>query len=153
MKSEKLKVKGQKDQALARALADYQNLVKRTEKERLEIYVRAGKNIVEELLPVLDLLYKSQEHLKDPGLEMALEQFGQVLSKFGVEKIKVETGQPFDHALHEAVDTVEGGEPGQIASVAQEGYKWKDGMVLRPAKVVVSKGIGSDFEKEGEQRV
>ncbi|MBI4029003.1 MAG: nucleotide exchange factor GrpE [Candidatus Blackburnbacteria bacterium] len=141
MKQDKAESRKQKakDEALARALADYQNLVKRVDRERVEIYTRASKNIIEELIPVLDLLSRAQKHLKDPGLEMALGQFRQVLERYGVEEIEAKEGIVFDASLHEAVETVEGGEVGKIAQVAQAGYKWKEGMVLRPAKVVVYK--------------
>lgn len=131
--------KDERSEALARALADYQNLVKRVDRERVEIYTRASKNITEELIPVLDLLKRAQSHLEDLGLEMAIGQFKQVLGKYGVEVIEIKEGMQFDTNLHEVVETVEGGEIGTIAQVAQDGYKWKDGMVLRPSKVVVYK--------------
>ncbi|MBI2590911.1 MAG: nucleotide exchange factor GrpE [Candidatus Blackburnbacteria bacterium] len=143
-KSAKQKTKAEKesdkqDEALARVLADYQNLVKRVDRERIEIYTRASKNIIEELIPVLDLLGRAQSQLQDPGLEMAIGQFRQVLGRHGVEAIETKEGMQFDANLHEAVETVEGGETGAIAQIAQAGYKWKDGMVLRPVKVTVYK--------------
>ncbi|OGY09920.1 MAG: nucleotide exchange factor GrpE [Candidatus Blackburnbacteria bacterium RIFCSPHIGHO2_01_FULL_43_15b] len=143
-KSAKQKTKAEKefdkqDEALARVLADYQNLVKRVDRERVEIYTRASKNIIEELVPVVDLLRRAQSHLQDTGLEMALEQFRQVLERHGIEDVEAKEGMTFDASIHEAVETVEGGRAGTVAQVAQAGYKWKDGMVLRPAKVTVYK--------------
>jgi len=55
------------DQALVRALADYQNLVKRVERERCEVLARSNKSLVEKLLPILDNFQKAQGYLKDPG--------------------------------------------------------------------------------------
>lgn len=128
------------DEALVRALADYQNLIKRTEREKSELLSRANKNIVEDLLPVLDQLNRAQAHLKDQGLEMALEQFKNVLTQKGVETINANPGDIFDVGLHEAVETVEGGKHGTIAKVRENGFKWKDGQVLRPTKVEVYSG-------------
>lgn len=129
----------EQNEALARALADYQNLVKRTDREKFEILSRANKSIVEELLPVLDQFKRAQAHLKDPGLEMALEQLKNVLGRSGVEVISTHVGDVFDVKLHEAVETVEGRESGTIAKVLEDGFKWKDGQVLRPARVEVYK--------------
>lgn len=132
--------KAKNKEALARALADYQNLIKRTEREKLEIYTRASKNIVEELLPVLDLFIRAQDHLNDSGLSMGLAQFQQVLERGGIEKIETNVADAFDPNIHEVVETVEGGEPGTIAKLVVDGYKWKDGGLLRPVKVIVYNG-------------
>lgn len=136
--SEELKTK---EEALARAFADYQNLVNRVEREKIEIYTRASKSLIEELLPVLDLLKRAQNHLGDPGLAIALQNFEQVIARAGVEKIEVKSGDQFDAMSHEVVETIEGKEPGIIAKVLEDGFKWKDGKVLRPVKVEVYKNL------------
>ena len=125
------------DQALARALADYQNLVKRVERERFEVLARSNKSLVEKLLPILDNFQKAQGYLKDPGIEMALDEFYKVLESAGIEKIQTQKGDTFDAATHEAIEGVVGGQEGSIAEVLTDGYKWKDGTILRPAKVIV----------------
>lgn len=132
--------KDERDEALARALADYQNLVNRVEREKLEIISRAGKNIIEELLPVLDNLERTEKYLKDPGLQLAMAQLKQILEKNGVQEIKAGQNEQFDHDKHEAIDSIEGGEHGKIATVHETGYMWKDGRIIRPAKVIVWKG-------------
>src|SRR3990167_5712434 len=91
------------DQALARALADYQNLVKRVERERFEVLARSNKSLVEKLLPILDNFQKAQGYLKDPGIEMALDEFYKVLESAGIEKIQTQKGDTFD-ADHEAIE-------------------------------------------------
>lgn len=125
---------------LARALADYDNLVKRLSRERDEITVRANKNMLEDLLPVLDNIDRAQSHLKDQGLGMGLTQFAQVLEKYGVQEIKVEEGLEFDAMRHEAIDSRDGGVKGQVAEVLVKGFTWRDGSVVRPAKVAVYSG-------------
>lgn len=139
--------KKQKDEALARVLADYQNLLKRIEREREETQTRANKGLVEQLLPVLDILQTAQEHLKDNGLEAAISQFEQVLTGAGVARVETKVGDKFDENMHEAIDTTSGGRQATVAKVAARGYKWKDGLLLRPAKVVV---YGRQIEKETE---
>lgn len=122
---------------LARALADYQNLAKRIDREKEEIVARANKNLLKELLPVLDNLEAAQVHLEDQGLVMAINQFKNILEQNGVEEIKTQRGDDFDEVRHEAAEVAEGGEKGKIAEVLRKGYKWKDGMVLRPVQVKV----------------
>lgn len=122
---------------LARALADYQNLVKRLEKEREEVYLRATQNFVEDLLPVVDDLERAQSHLQDEGLKMGIDHLNQVLDAHGVVEIITKPGDNFDSLLHEAIDSIEGAPENTIAQVLTKGYKWKDGKVIRPAKVTV----------------
>lgn len=125
---------------LARALADYDNLVKRLAREKDEITIRANKNLLEDLLPVLDNLERAQSHLKDQGLAMGLNSFQQVLTRYGVNEIKVEQNADFDALLHEAIDSRTGGEAGKVAEILVKGFVWRDGSVIRPAKVIVYKG-------------
>ncbi len=125
---------------LARALADYDNLVKRLVREREDITVRANKNLLADLLPVLDNFDRAQIYLNDQGLGMGLTQFLQVLEKYGVKAIEVEENSVFDTLLHEAIDSRDGGgNTGNIAEVLSKGYMWRDGSVVRPAKVIVYK--------------
>lgn len=145
MKAKIQKNKKDLENRLARALADYQNLVKRAEKEKSEMVLRANRSLIEDLLVVLDMLERAQKHLQDNGLGMALAKFRQILENNGVERIEAEEGLMFNETLHEAMDVIIGGERGVIVEVLEEGYKWKDGVVLRPAKVRV---YGRDTDKD-----
>ncbi|MDO8452387.1 MAG: nucleotide exchange factor GrpE [bacterium] len=124
---------------LARALADYQNLAKRFEKEKLEVILRANKNLIEELLPVVDSLENAQMHLGDEGLKMGMDNLKNVFSRYGISEVEATEGDNFDSSLHEAIDTLPGGKAGTVASIITKGYKWNDGQILRPTKVVVFK--------------
>ncbi len=130
---------------LVRALADYDNLRKRTEADRAQLQRNASLGIVLKLLPTLDILESAQKHLKDQGLAIAVAEFKNVLKEEGVEEID-STGK-FDETLHEALELVTGGKDGEIAEVVMPGYKFIDGLVIRHAKVKVYK---SNIEK-GEQ--
>lgn len=125
---------------LARVLADYHNLVKRVDREKHEFVVRANKNLLKDILPILDILENAQENLKDDGLRMAIAQFGDVLKRNGPREIKLGKGEKFDETKHEATQVAEGGETGTIAEVLRKGYEWEDGMILRPAQVKVYNG-------------
>ena len=129
-----------KDDLLLRALADYQNLVKRTEKEKTEILARANKNIIEEMVQVLALLKRAQDHLNDSGLEMAIAEYAKILQRNGLESIEPKVGDEFSAHLHEAIELADGGTKNTIANLLEVGYKWKDGLILKPAKVIVCKG-------------
>lgn len=139
---------------LARALADYQNLVKRVERERDEIVLRANRNLLKDLLSVLDTLERAQEHLRDQGLGMTIQQFQKTLENSGVKEIKIEKGQKFDEGKHEATELIEGGESETIAQVLSKGYEWQDGVVLRPAQVKVYNGkVDEKAKKEAEKEL
>jgi len=122
-----------------RALADYQNLEKRTETERGQIQTFAGLVVIEKLLPVVDLLEKAQEHLKDQGLELALKELHAFFQALGVEKIDV-VGKKFDPYSMDCVDIVPGGEENTVVSVFTPGYRMHH-KVIRPAKVKVGKKV------------
>lgn len=124
---------------LARALADYDNLKKRTEIERGQFIKIANLGLVARLLPVLDMLDSAQVHLKDSGLAIAIKEFQATLSETGVEEIETKTGDKFDEKIHEAVETGPG-KTGQIVEVVQKGYRMKDGPVVRHVRVRVGGG-------------
>lgn len=126
---------------LARALADYDNLRKRTQAEK-EVWIKfAAERTLIKLLPVLDMLESASNHLKDPGLTIATTEFKKIFLEEGLEEIRPQKGDVFDPELNEAVDSVKGGKKGHIAQVILTGWKFKDGHVIRHAKVKVYKGI------------
>lgn len=125
---------------LARALADYDNLRKRSEEER-GIWIKvATQNLVQKILPVIDTLETAQKHLNDPGLAIAASQLKAVLEEEGLEEIAPESGEMFNPELHEAIDSLEDGKKtGKIAEVFAKGWRFTDGLIVRYAKVKVYK--------------
>jgi molecular chaperone GrpE len=82
---------------------------------------------------------------------MTLQQFFQILQRFGVTPITAE-GERFDPARHEAVMERATGDypPGHVISELEKGYLLNDRLV-RPAKVVVAKALedaGANTESE-----
>jgi len=122
---------------LKRALADYQNLKKRFDKEKIEFIKFSSAGILDKLLPVLDDLERAQSHLKDNGLKMTLSQLKSVLKSEGVEEIKV-SNTVFDPNLADCVELVKG-KKNQIIAIIKKGYLL-NGKVLRPAQVKVGQG-------------
>ncbi len=120
-----------------RALADYQNLQRRTQEEKVEWIRMAGKDLVLKFLPVLDTLILAQNHLQDKGIALSVDQFMKVLSEEGVEKIET-IGKEFDPITMEVVTTKEGEKKaaGKVVEETRAGFMYYDS-VLRPAQVVV----------------
>ncbi len=121
-----------------RALADYQNLVKRTDAEKQEVRMYATEQFLAKLLPVVDTLELASKHVKNEGLDLAIKELHAVLTQYGVEKIDV-TGRPFDPHIMECIEVVEG-EKDHVVNILTAGYQMHN-KLLRPSKVQVGGGI------------
>lgn len=119
-----------------RALADYQNLEKRTHADKEETRKFAVAVFLERLLPVVDTLERAQGHLSDTGLALALKELAAILSEFGVERMKTE-GQAFNPHEMECVEAVDGKE-NEVVEEVLPGYRLH-GKLLRVAQVKVGK--------------
>ena len=126
------------DNKYKRALADYQNLEKRVREERGEWIVKANRDLLLHLLPILDTLMLVAKHIKveDQGLTLSISQFLDILKAEGVEKIET-IGKKFDPSIMQCVETVSG-EEGKVLEDVRSGYSL-NGNVLRPALVKVGK--------------
>ncbi|MDX1565539.1 MAG: nucleotide exchange factor GrpE [Phycisphaeraceae bacterium] len=131
---------------LQRVSADYQNYMKRAERELTEGLAFARGDLLKQFIPLLDVMDQALQ--KEPeseeaigvleGMKIVRDEFSKVLSQLGVERIDPERGENFDPHLHEAMmqQPDESLEPNQIAQALQPGYVYK-GRTLRPAKVSV----------------
>lgn len=128
-----------KDQ-LARALADYDNLKKRVERDQANLQTVAVGSVAMRIMPAIDMLEEAQSHLKDAGLAMAMTELADSLSAMGVEEVSPKKGDQFDAELCEAVESVSDSnmKDGQIVETILKGYKIEE-HVLRHAKVKVAK--------------
>lgn len=128
-----------KDQ-LARALADYDNLRKRVDREREDFEKVANVKLAIRFLPVLDILREAQKHLGDPGIAITITQFEDALKGEGIEEIKVTAGDEFNPQLHEAVEVVEDGKgKGKVKEAVLSGWRFSKGPVIRYVRVKVTK--------------
>ena len=129
-----------------RALADYQNLLKQTARDKEEYYKFASEQILYELLPVYDNLKISFVHTDETasqngwykGIEHIIKQFADALGRLGVEEVITE-GEQFDYHSMEAVEkiiTEDENKNGLVERVVKSGYKLH-GKVIVPARVAV----------------
>lgn len=129
---------------LLRTSAEYDNFRKRTEKEKLGIYMDATSKAVLNILPVadsLDLAEKSCEGSAEDykkGLSMVKSQFSEALKNLGVKSFG-EVGDKFNPDIHNAVSHIddESDKENMISEVFQKGYILKD-RVIRHAMVQVT---------------
>ena len=125
-----------------RAIAEFDNYKKRTQKEKEEIYSIAKADVVTSLLPVIDNFERAEKFSKDAGVEegMALikKQFAEFLKKIGVEEIEAEM-KPFDPNFHNAVlhEDREDIPESTVVEVLQKGYILGE-KVIRHAMVKVA---------------
>ncbi|MDD5031603.1 MAG: nucleotide exchange factor GrpE [Patescibacteria group bacterium] len=122
-----------------RALADYQNLLKRTAQEKVEFVKYANEDLILSIIPVYDNLKMSLAHTDETvekngwleGIKHVIRQFKDVLASMGVEEIKT-IGEKFDHNTMEAIE----GKGDKVVKELRPGYKL-NGKVIVAAKVVV----------------
>jgi molecular chaperone GrpE len=154
LKAENAELRDQADEHLAgrqRALADYQNLRRRTEEEIEQARAAAADRLLLRFVDIADDFDRSIEHVPaelaaDPwveGIAAIDRKLRAALESQGVVAIEA-LGRPFDPALHEAVASVPGtGRPeGEVVAEMRRGYRVGD-RVLRPSMVGVSGGSGA----------
>ena len=141
-----------KDKAL-RALAEMENLRRRTEREVAEARVYGITGFARDVVAVADNMHRAlgtvgpeQREQADPkvkalieGVELTERELMKVLEKYGVTKFSP-AGEKFDPNVHQAMYEVPNTDvpPGYVAQVIQAGYMLGD-RVLRPALVGVAK--------------
>src|SRR5438270_7711132 len=143
------------DDRWRRAVADLENLRKRTaaEVDRERDYERA--RAASALLPIVDNLDLALEHATaDPasliqGLLAVRDQAVNALAMLGFPR-RDDLGVRFDPSRHEAVGSDPGADavPGTVVAVVRPGYGEGDRQ-LRPAAVVVATGRSSGEAEEG----
>jgi molecular chaperone GrpE len=111
--------------------------------------------LVKDILPILDNFERALQHAPDPedpfveGVRMIFSQLNEVLKNRGVVSIEAQ-GQMFDPNIHEALAQVESALPrGTVVQVYERGYKIGNHL-LRPAKVIVSKGTLEESEETAD---
>jgi molecular chaperone GrpE len=142
---EALKAKDELLDLLLRRQSEFENLRRRTEREKSEYFEFAHANIIKGLLPILDGLERS---LSAPegntienfrmGIFLLLKQLRDILEAAGLQVILTK-GQQFDPNMHHAVLKEETFDypDNQIIEEYQRGYVFKD-RLLRPSMVKVA---------------
>jgi molecular chaperone GrpE len=136
---------GRVQEALLRKSADFDNLKRRSEKEKQDYYKFALAEVFHDLLGVLDNFERALAHRGDAsnedfqtGIDMIARQLGETLKKYGVVEVPA-VDLLFDPNVHEAVvrEETESVAPGMVIGVLQKGYLLND-RLLRPARVKVA---------------
>lgn len=128
-----------------RAVAEFQNYRKRTERDNENLYTGMKGDILRKILPVLDDLERALQNRPTDsapwvsGIELIQKKLSNLLEAEGLQRIEAE-GQPFDPNFHEAIshEPSENVESGHVISVTQNGYMLGE-RVIRPATVRVAK--------------
>jgi len=138
-----------------RKIAEFENLRKRSEKEKTEYYRQALASFLGDFLEIADNFQRALDHSKPEelesdfgqGVELIHRQFTELWKRYGLKE--VDTSHGFDPNLHEAVATEQSDSvpPQTILQVLQKGYMLQDRLV-RPALVKVAVR-----EPEGENEV
>jgi len=125
--------------------ADLENYRKRMDKELKEAGESLARSLAAKLLIVQDELDLAARHaelgkesgeLKE-GIAMVRKNLESALESVGVERID-SVGRTFDPSVHEAVEKVQGGSPGEdlVVDELRPGYTFR-GQLLRPSMVKV----------------
>lgn len=136
---------------LLRAVAETENVRRRSEKEKADAANYSVTNFARDILAVGDSLSRAidsvpqnedlPESVKNliEGVKMTERELLNIFERHGIQKIDPK-GEAFDHNLHQAMFEAETDDPnGTVIQVMQVGYKIKE-RLLRPAMVGVSKG-------------
>jgi len=131
-----------------RKVAEFENFKRRNAKERIELIQTAGKDVISELLEVLDDCDRAQQQLEKSGdsaqaKEGVLLVFNKLRSKLQARGLKPmeSINQEFNPDLHEAITEIPAATEdmkGKILDEVMRGYYLND-KIIRYAKVVVGK--------------
>ena len=131
---------------LLRTAADFDNFRKRSRRDVEDAQRKSIEKVLLEVLPVSDNLERALQAAQQggdvasviEGVTMVLRFFEDALSRLGVERVPA-VGQPFDPAVHEAVQQVESPlSPGTVVHEMTPGYRF-NGKLLRAAMVTVAR--------------
>lgn len=130
-----------------RLYSEFENFRRRTNKERLDWMQTASKDLMVELLPVVDDMERAMKSMQQAGdvksvegMELVFKKLYSTLEKKGLKPMQAQ-GESFDPEIHEAVTQFEAPTEdmkGKVIDELEKGYFLND-KVIRFAKVVVGK--------------
>lgn len=131
-----------------RLYSEFENFRRRTNKEKIEFLSSANKDLIKELLPVIDDFERaddafdqevtSLDQIKE-GYDLVYKKFKSTLAKQGLKEIENPKGEVFDVEVHEAVTQFPAPSEdmkGKVVDQIEKGYTLGE-KVLRFTKVVV----------------
>ncbi|HEX6333890.1 MAG TPA: nucleotide exchange factor GrpE [Flavisolibacter sp.] len=130
-----------------RQVAEFDNYRRRTSRERMELIQTAGKDVITELLDVLDDSERAEKQLESTddigqireGVQLVFSKLRNVLAGKGLRPMDA-VNKDFNPDLHEAITEIDAGDEmkGKVVAEVQKGYYLND-KIIRYAKVVVGK--------------
>ena len=143
----KAELEESKDKYL-RKVAEFENFKRRNAKERLELIQTAGRDVITDMLDVLDDCDRAQKQLDastdaaaiKEGVMLVFNKLRNTLQSKGVKAMET-TGLEFNVDLHEAITEITAPSEeliGKILDEVMKGYYLND-KIIRHAKVVVGK--------------
>lgn len=130
-----------------RKVAEFENLRRRSIREREELTKMAGAEVITKLLEVLDDCDRAQAQLDSSednpvkeGVQLVFNKLRSVLTSRGLKPMEAKN-QEFDPELHEAITEIPAPTPdleGKVVDEVIKGYYLND-KIIRHAKVVVGK--------------
>ena len=127
-----------------RALADYQNLERRTQTEISQKVSEKTNNLLLNFLNIYEDFLRaenslSKEKINTDGIQAVIKNMESLLSENNIKPIDA-IGEIFDPQIHEAVSIVEDNslDDGTITQEVSKGYI-SGKAILKPSKVIVSK--------------
>lgn len=121
-----------------RQRAEMENYTKAVEREKSQILRNASRQVIKDLLPIIDSFESAIAGSKENGAVVAMRnQIIQILSTYGFSPIDAK-GKKFDPYMHEVIAITESDEDGIVLEEVQKGYKLND-EVIRTSKVIVGK--------------
>jgi molecular chaperone GrpE len=131
-----------------RKVAEFENFKRRNAKERLELMQTAGRDVITEMLDVLDDCDRAQKQLEasddsaaiKEGVMLVFNKLRNTLQARGVKAMET-LHQEFNADLHEAITEITAPSAelkGKVVDEVMKGYYLND-KIIRHAKVVVGK--------------
>lgn len=129
-----------------RLYAEFDNYKRRTTKEKIEMMQSAGKEVIGNLLTVMDDFDRALKMMENAsnveavreGVDLIAQKFKKILQQQGLKEMDV-IGQVFDADFQEAITNIPAPNAemkGKVIDEVEKGYFLNDN-VLRYAKVVV----------------
>lgn len=129
-----------------RLYSEFENFRRRTSKEKLDLISTANKDLMADLLPVLDDFERAMTASDSSdditalreGMSLIQNKLSKSLENRGLEKMGVEKGDAFNDDIHEAITQIPAEKEleGKVVDVVEPGYQLGE-KVVRFAKVVV----------------